>query len=117
MMWHVVLRFSSHLSFEFREVFKDYRKAISGTTAEDPRWQDCLGVVDGSFGMPFGLLFVDETFEGESKKSVGNRHSVKFCLEALGLYSLKGKLISRIFQYPSYSDRFWGLQAFTNVTR
>lgn len=69
MMWHVVLRFSSHLSFKFREVFKEYRQAITGTTAEDPRWQDCLSAVDGSFGMPFGLLFVDETFEGESKKS------------------------------------------------
>ncbi|XP_078374601.1 endothelin-converting enzyme homolog isoform X1 [Oculina patagonica] len=69
MMWHVVLRFSPHLSFKFREVFKEYRKSVSGTTAEDPRWQDCLGVVDGSFGMPFGLLFVDETFEGESKES------------------------------------------------
>ena len=80
MMWHVVLRFSAHLSFKFREVFKDYSRAISGTTAEDPRWQECLGVVDSSFGMPFGLLFVDETFEGESKKSVGNRHSVKFRL-------------------------------------
>ncbi|XP_020601107.1 endothelin-converting enzyme homolog [Orbicella faveolata] len=69
MMWHVVLRFSSHLNFKFREVFKNYRQAISGTTAEDPRWQDCLSVVDSSFGMAFGLLFVDETFEGESKKS------------------------------------------------
>ena len=87
MMWHVVLRFSSHLSLEFREAFKDYRQAISGTTAEDPRWQDCLGVVDRSFGMPFGLLFVDETFEGESKKSVGNRHTVKFRLQAPGLYN------------------------------
>ncbi len=79
MMWHVVLRFSPHLSFKFREVFKEYRKSVSGTTAEDPRWQDCLGVVDGSFGMPFGLLFVDETFEGESKESVGN---VNACLPA-----------------------------------
>ena len=80
LMWRVVLRFSPYLSFKFREVFKNYRQSISGTTAEDPRWQDCLGVVDGSFGMPFGLLFVDETFEGESKKSVGNRYSVEFRL-------------------------------------
>ncbi|XP_022784780.1 endothelin-converting enzyme homolog isoform X5 [Stylophora pistillata] len=69
MMWHVVLRFSPYLSFKFREVFKEYQKTISGTTAEDPRWQECLGVVGGSFGMPLGLLYVDETFEGESKKS------------------------------------------------
>lgn len=69
MMWHVVLRFSPYLSFKFREAFKEYRRTVSGTTAEDPRWQDCLGVTDSSFGMPLGLLFVDETFEGESKKS------------------------------------------------
>lgn len=69
MMWHVVLRFSPQLSIKFREAFKEYRQAISGITAEDPRWQDCLSAVDGSFGMAFGLLFVDETFEGESKKS------------------------------------------------
>ena len=70
MMWHVVLRFASSLSLNFREVFKDYRKSVSGVSGEDPRWQDCLGVVDGSFGMPFGLLFIDKAFEGESKESV-----------------------------------------------
>ncbi|XP_027040814.1 endothelin-converting enzyme homolog isoform X4 [Pocillopora damicornis] len=69
MMWHVVLRFSPYLSFKFREAFKEYQKTVSGTTAEDPHWQECLGVVSGSFGMPLGLLYVDETFEGESKKS------------------------------------------------
>ena len=129
MMWHVVLRFSSHLSFKFREVFKEYRQAITGTTAEDPRWQDCLSAVDGSFGMPFGLLFVDETFEGESKKSVGNRHWSKIPLvtrsivlskipsgevdkikggegagRRRGLAYKKEKLISGILQYPFQSS-------------
>ena len=69
-MWHVVRRFARSLSFKFTEAFDEYRKSVSGITAEDPRWQDCLGHVEGSFGMPFGLLFVDEAFEGKSKKSV-----------------------------------------------
>jgi len=69
MMWHVVLRFAPSLSLKFREAFQEYRKSVSGVAGLDPRWQDCLGVVDSSFGMPFGLLFVDEAFEGESKKS------------------------------------------------
>ena len=72
MMWHVVLRFAPSLSLKFREAFQEYRKSVSGVAGSDPRWQDCLGVVDSSFGMPFGLLFVDEAFEGESKKSVRN---------------------------------------------
>ena len=70
MIWHVVLRFARSLSLKFRETFYEYRKSVSGVAGEDPRWQDCLSMVDGSFGMPFGLLFVDEAFEGESKKSV-----------------------------------------------
>lgn len=40
-----------------------------GTTDDDPRWQECLNVAYGYLGMPFSLLYVDETFEGESKKS------------------------------------------------
>ncbi|XP_067048926.1 endothelin-converting enzyme homolog isoform X4 [Acropora muricata] len=69
MMWHVVLRFAPYLSSQFAVAFADYRKSVSGVAGEDPRWQDCLSSVDGSFGMPFGLLFVDKAFEGESKKS------------------------------------------------
>lgn len=70
MMWHVVRRFALFLSLKFRETFYEYRKSVSGIKGEDPRWQDCLGHAQGSIGMPFGLLFVDEAFEGESKKSV-----------------------------------------------
>ena len=70
MMWHVVRRFAPFLSLKFRETFYEYRKSVTGITGEDPRWQDCLGHVYRSIGMPFGLLFVDEAFEGESKKSV-----------------------------------------------
>ena len=71
MMWYAVFRFSPYLDANFREIFREYASSISGTTAVTPRWKECLGVVDGSFGMPFGLLFVDAEFEGESKKSVG----------------------------------------------
>ena len=71
MMWKVVVRFASSLSLKFRDVYQEYSKSLSGVAGEDPRWQDCLGMVDGSFGMPFGLLFVNKAFEGESKKSVG----------------------------------------------
>ena len=72
MMWHVVLRFAPYLSGKFTDVFAEYRKSSSGTSGEDPRWQDCLSSVEGAFGMPFGLLFVEKAFEGESKKSVRN---------------------------------------------
>lgn len=41
-----------------------------GTTDNDPRWQECLSISNLYLGMPFSLLYVDETFEGESKKSV-----------------------------------------------
>ena len=41
-----------------------------GTTDNDPRWQECLSISNLYLGTPFSLLYVDETFEGESKKSV-----------------------------------------------
>ncbi|XP_022784781.1 endothelin-converting enzyme homolog [Stylophora pistillata] len=69
MMWKVVLHFSGDLDSRFRDVFEEFRKSIMGTTDDDPRWQECLNVAYAYLGMPFSLLYVDETFEGESKKS------------------------------------------------
>ncbi|XP_058947428.2 endothelin-converting enzyme homolog [Pocillopora verrucosa] len=69
MMWQVVRYFSSDLDSRFRDVFQEYRKSIMGTTDDDPRWQECLSISNLYLGMPFSLLYVDETFEGESKKS------------------------------------------------
>ena len=70
LMWQVVRYFSSDLDSRFRDVFQEYRKSIIGTTDDDPRWQECLSISNHYLGMPFSLLYVDETFEGESKKSV-----------------------------------------------
>ncbi|XP_048581607.1 endothelin-converting enzyme homolog isoform X2 [Nematostella vectensis] len=69
MMWHVAYIFASSLSKEFRDLYYEYREAITGTRGEDPRWQDCTSGVSGTFGMAIGLLFVDQTFKKESKTS------------------------------------------------
>ena len=70
MMWRVVLRFAFSLTEDFKQVYYKYQKTVRGSTGKQDRWQDCLGSVDGSFGMPFGLMFVDKTFTGRSKESV-----------------------------------------------
>lgn len=94
MMWHVVLRFAPSLSLKFRDTFYEYRKSVSGVAAEDPRWQDCLGVVGSSFGMPFGLLFVDEAFEGKSKESVRQARSLPLAFHSLqSIYDTRGQYL------------------------
>lgn len=70
MMWHVVLVNGNYLSQEYSDVFDKYRKSITGTSGDDPRWQTCMGEVQKAMGMAIGLLFVDKKFSGKSKTSV-----------------------------------------------
>ena len=85
MMWKVVSRFAGSLSLRFREVYLQYREQITGSRGKDPRWQECIGDVDGSFGMALGVLFVDKKFKGESKSTVGFFLSFSFVLFCLFL--------------------------------
>ena len=86
MMWKVVSRFAGSLSLRFREVYLQYREQITGSRGKDPRWQECIGDVDGSFGMALGVLFVDKKFKGESKSTVGFFLSFSFCFVLFCLF-------------------------------
>lgn len=70
MMWRVVHNYIGELSDDFQKIILDYKKAETGTTEEKPQWQKCLSATTGAFGMPLGLLYINEKFSGENKAKV-----------------------------------------------
>lgn len=70
MMWRVVHNYIGELSDDFQKILLDYKKAKAGTREEEPQWQQCLTSTSGAFGMPLGLLYINEKFSGENKAKV-----------------------------------------------
>ncbi len=55
----------------------EYQKAKSGTVEEEPQWRQCLSATSGVFGMPLGLLYINEKFSGASKQKVSLLYSIQ----------------------------------------
>lgn len=70
MMWQVVQSYIGELSDDFKKILLDYKKAKTGTMEEEPQWQQCLRSTSGAFGMPLGLLYINEKFSGGNKAKV-----------------------------------------------
>ncbi|XP_028393763.1 endothelin-converting enzyme homolog isoform X2 [Dendronephthya gigantea] len=70
MMWRVVSGYMSELSEDFKKIILEYKKAKSGTVEEEPQWRQCLSSTAGAFGMPLGLLYINEKFSGGSKEKI-----------------------------------------------
>lgn len=69
-MWRVVATYMSQLSEDFKKIIMEYNKAKTGTVEEEPQWRQCLSSTAGAFGMPLGLLYINEKFSGGSKEKV-----------------------------------------------
>ncbi|CAB3998527.1 endothelin-converting enzyme homolog isoform X2, partial [Paramuricea clavata] len=70
MMWRVISNYMSKLSDDFDKVILEYRKAKSGAVEEEPQWRRCLSATASAFGMPLGLMYINEKFSGASKKQI-----------------------------------------------
>jgi predicted metalloendopeptidase len=70
MMWRVVHGYIGALSDDFKKIISEYKKAKSGTVEEEPQWRQCMSATDRAFGMPLGLLYINEKFGGGSKEKV-----------------------------------------------
>ncbi|XP_054269774.1 neprilysin-2-like [Macrosteles quadrilineatus] len=67
MMWHAARGMSGALTDEMRNRNQEYRRAVIGTTAREPRWKECVGVA-GSLGIALSSLYVKKFFDKTSKK-------------------------------------------------
>ncbi|KAM6980057.1 membrane metallo-endopeptidase-like 1 [Aplochiton taeniatus] len=70
--WQLIIERVSSLSRRFKDARAPYKKALSGTTVEEARWRDCVRYVQGSMENAVGVLYVRETFAGESKRMVSD---------------------------------------------
>jgi len=69
LVWRVMKARHSYMPEILRDARINYNKVVSGTSAEEARWQSCSDQAEGSFPMPVGALFVEEYFPAENKKA------------------------------------------------
>lgn len=69
MRWMVLNGSASRLSKRFvDENFDFFSRYLSGTKEQQPRWKNCVGVVNGTVGESLGTEYVNKTFKPEAKK-------------------------------------------------
>jgi len=83
-MWTVIHNFIRIMPQKYRDAYDEYVVTVIGNRTSQ-RWEECLDRMQPVFGMPLGLLFVDETFDEGSKEKVrsevNNGIQSKFRLE------------------------------------
>lgn len=69
MRWMILNGSASRLSKRFvDENFDFFSRYLSGTKEQQPRWKNCVGVVNGTVGESLGTEYVNKTFKPEAKK-------------------------------------------------
>jgi putative endopeptidase len=66
--WHLERDRAAYLSARFVESnFDFYSKYLRGVTAMQPRWRRCVQFIDRDLGEALGQVFVEKTFNGDTK--------------------------------------------------
>lgn len=67
MIWRIVRHSMSGLSRRWRELAHSYSTITTGRQVEEPRWEQCLGSLDGTLGTALSAMYVKNHFNGQSK--------------------------------------------------
>lgn len=67
MMWRIVRNSMSGLSRKWRELAHSYSTVTTGRQVEEPRWEQCLGSLEGTLGTALSALYVKNHFNRQSK--------------------------------------------------
>lgn len=67
MIWRIVRHSMGGLSRRWRELAHGYSMVTTGRQVEEPRWEQCLGSIDGVLGTALSALYVKNHFNGRSK--------------------------------------------------
>ena len=70
-MWTVIHNFIKIMPQKYRDAYDEYVVTVIGNRTRQ-RWEVCIDRMQPVFGMPLGLLFVDEAFDDGSKEQVKN---------------------------------------------
>ena len=68
-MWTVIHNFINVMPQKYRDAYDRYVVTVIGNRTRQ-RWEACIDRMQPVFGMPLGLLFVDEAFDEGSKEKV-----------------------------------------------
>lgn len=67
MIWRVVRHSMSSLSRKWRELAHTYTTVATGRQVEEPRWEQCLGSLEGTLGTALSAFYVKNHFNRQSK--------------------------------------------------
>uniref|UniRef100_A0A6G1SPT9 Membrane metallo-endopeptidase-like 1 n=1 Tax=Aceria tosichella TaxID=561515 RepID=A0A6G1SPT9_9ACAR len=67
MIWRIVRHSMGGLSRRWRELSHSYSTVTTGRQVEEPRWEQCLGSIDGTLGTALSAFYVKNHFNERSK--------------------------------------------------
>ena len=70
LMWNIAYQFTGDLSPDYETVRHRFVVAMYGNQQRRARWRECVSSVSSALSMAVGKLFVEETFDENSKKKV-----------------------------------------------
>ncbi|KAL4221419.1 Membrane metallo-endopeptidase-like 1 [Mactra antiquata] len=69
LIWRITMNRVTNLPEKYRELRKEYHKAIYGSKPEQSRWRDCVNYVNDNMGNAVGRLFVSKHFDEDAKNN------------------------------------------------
>ncbi|XP_048750063.2 neprilysin-1-like [Ostrea edulis] len=66
-IWLALKMMSGSMPQRVRDVYGDYREALTGSAVQPPRWKVCVGGVNDRIGLAVGKPFLEETFNSNAK--------------------------------------------------
>jgi len=70
MFWRVASASLGYFTEDARKIQLDYRKNITGTKTQTPRWRVCTSTASGSFSSPLGNMYVSKHFNEGAKHAM-----------------------------------------------
>lgn len=100
MEWDLIQSSASMLSDQIEQAnFDFFGKVLEGKTEMKPRWQRCLGYVNGAFGEQIGKMYVERHFPESSKKRM--EELVANLQKALGMRIIEQDWMSAETKYAA----------------
>lgn len=69
MMWRIVRHSMSGLTKRWRELAHSYSTVTTGRQIEEPRWEQCLGSLEGTLSTALSAFYVKNHFNSKSKSN------------------------------------------------
>ena len=70
MFWRVARASLGYFNEAARKIQLEYRKNVTGTKEQTPRWRICTGTASGSFSSPIGNMYVSKHFNERAKHAM-----------------------------------------------